>query len=77
MMNYYSRRYSDGSASWWTVILCFVLVIAIILGFNSCSEEAWNDGICPNCEVRYELRGASRGLKYYACPECGQEVERF
>lgn len=26
---------------------------------------------------RQELRGASKGLKYYACPECGQEVERY
>jgi hypothetical protein len=76
-MSYYYRSYSDDGASWWTVIICFILVFALILGFNSCSAETWNDGICPNCEVRYELRGASRGMKYYACPECGQEVQRY
>lgn len=78
-MSYYSRRYSssDGEASLIVAIICFILVFAIMLGVNSCSAPIWNDGICPDCEVRYELRGASRGLKYYACPECGQEVERY
>lgn len=73
-MNYYS---SSGESSWFTIILCFVLIIAIVLGVNSCSKETWNNGICQNCEVRYELRGVSRGLKYYSCPECGQEVTRY
>lgn len=75
-MSYYSRNYYSGE-SWFTIILCFVLVFAIMFGVNSCSAPTWNDGICPECEVRYELRGVSKGLKYYACPECGQEVERF
>lgn len=56
------------------VILLFCL---IMLGINSCSREQWNEGICPSCEVRYELRGVSRGLKYYICPQCGDEVKRF
>lgn len=68
--------YSDGSI-WFTIIICFVLIFALVLGFNSCSTTIWNDGVCPDCEVRYELRGASRGLRYYVCPECGQEVQRF
>lgn len=76
-MGYYSNSYSSNEESWFTIILCFVLAIAIIIGVNSCSAETWNDGICPDCEIRYELRGASKGLKYYVCPECGQEVERF
>ena len=75
-MSYYSRRYHDG-ASLIMAIICFILVFAIMFGVNACSAPTWNDGICPDCEVRYELRGASRGLKYYACPECGQEVERY
>ena len=76
-MGYYSRKYSSGDGSWLTTIICFVLIFAIILGVNACSAPTWNNGVCPDCEVRYELRGASRGLKYYACPECGQEVERY
>ena len=76
-MSYYSRSYSDNSGSLITAIICFVLVFVLMLGVNSCSSETWNGGVCPDCEVRYELRGASRGLKYYACPECGQEVERY
>lgn len=77
VMSYYSRNSYGSDGSWFTVIICFVLVFAIMLGVNSCSAKTWNDGICPHCEVRYELRGASKGLKYYACPECGQEVERY
>lgn len=76
-MSYYSRSYSDGESSWWVMVMCFVLILAIMFSVNACSGETWNDGICPKCEVRYELRGASRGLKYYVCPECGQEVERY
>lgn len=76
-MSYYSSRKYDDESSWWTVVICFVLVFALILGVNACSADDWNDGVCPKCEVRYELRGASRGLKYYSCPMCGQEVERY
>lgn len=69
--------YSNDESSWATIIICCALVLFIMLGFNSCTETDWNDGDCPKCEVRYELRGASKGLKYYACPECGKEVERY
>lgn len=76
-MSYYSNSYSNNDGSWATIIICIILIFAIVLGTNSCSAPTWNDGICPECETRYELRGASRGLKYYACPDCGQEVERY
>lgn len=76
-MSYYSSHHSNDEGSWLTIIICFVLIFALMFGVNSCSAETWNDGICPDCEIRYELRGASRGLKYYACPECGQEVNRY
>ena len=59
------------------IIICIVLVFFIIIGTNSCASEDWNNGNCPECEVRYELRGASKGLKYYACPDCGFEVQRY
>ena len=59
-MSYYSGRYNYDGGSWWTVILCFVLIIAIIFGVNSCSAETWNNGVCSKCEVRYELRGVTR-----------------
>lgn len=58
-------------------ILSIALLLGIIFSVNSCTAEDWNNGICPHCEVRYELRGVSKGLKYYSCPKCGQEVERF
>lgn len=74
MRSYVSR--SDYYELWLSLILC-VLAVLILLGVNACTAHDWNDGICPECHTRYELRGASRGLKYYACPKCGNEVERF
>lgn len=77
-MSYYSRNYSSNNeASLIIAIICFILAFAIMFGVNACSASDWNDGICPHCQVRYELRGVSKSLKYYACPKCGQEVERF
>lgn len=59
------------------ILLLIVLTFGLMFGVNSCSASIWNDGICTNCETRYELRGVSKGLKYYACPDCGQEVGRY
>jgi hypothetical protein len=73
-MSYYS---SHSDTSWWTVIICFVLVFLIMFGFNTCTYAEWNNGICPECHTRYELRGVSKYMKYYACPDCGNEVERY
>lgn len=60
-----------------TIIICIILIVAIVTGKNSCSEPMWNNGNCPKCEIKYELRGVSNALKYYSCPECGQEVGRY
>lgn len=59
------------------IIIGIALIFLIMIGVNSCSESDWNDGICPKCETRYELRGVSKSLKYYSCPDCGKEVERY
>ena len=74
-MHYYSNYHDD--TSWWTVIICFALVLFIIFGFNMCTASEWNGGICPKCEARYELRAVNDGLRYYTCPECGNEVSRY
>ena len=80
-MGYYSRNYRNNDYGWSTSIIMLVVSIAFLvifmLGVNCCSSSDWNNGDCPKCETRYELRGASRGLKYYACPKCGKEVQRF
>ena len=47
------------------------------LYYDYIHEETWNNGICAECDTRYDLRGVSNGLKYYSCPECGQEVRRY
>ena len=58
------------------IIIC-ILAVLMMSGVDSCTDSIWNDGVCSNCEIRYDLKGISRGLKYYMCPECGQEVQRF
>ena len=70
-------NYNNDDGSWLTIIICLVGIFLIIFGTNACSSTDWNNGKCPDCEIRYELRGASRGLKYYSCPDCGKEVERY
>ena len=59
------------------LFVCIAILVVFMIGVNSCSAEYWNNGICPDCNVRYELRGVSRGLHYYVCPECGREVDRY
>lgn len=44
---------------------------------NDKYKEIWNDGICPKCETVYQLGGVYRGIKYYQCPTCGNEAERW
>lgn len=63
-----------------TILTIFILIsicIAFMFGVNSCSASIWNDGVCISCETKYELKAASNGMKYYACPDCGQEVSRY
>lgn len=83
-MSYYSRRHDDDwKVGVFMLIIGIVSLFALMLGTNACTSSKWNGGICPRCEagyhteVKYELRGVSRHLKYYVCPKCGQEVERY
>lgn len=75
------RQNEDIGIKWYLIGLIAVisLLVFLVLATNSCSESDWNDGICPKCNVRYELREAAGDLhlKYYVCPECGKEVERY
>jgi hypothetical protein len=68
---------SDSSFDLWFTIIGLIICCCIILSFNMCTADEWNGGECPRCDTRYELRGASRGIKYYACPKCGNEVSRY
>ena len=60
-------------------IIC--LVVGLLFGMRTCtnlrSKDDWNNGVCATCEERFELKAASQGLKYYACPQCGLEVKRY
>lgn len=75
----YSSDENVGCGAWFILLLIGIFMIfPIEVGTNASTETEWNQGICPVCEVRYELRAATNsGLKYYACPSCGQEVKRY
>lgn len=62
------------------IILLIVIigVIEVIRYSSQTPDSEWNNGICPECEVRYEMKAVYfGGWKYYSCPECGKEVERY
>lgn len=65
----------------WTSAVTFLVGLAvcflIVAGTNSCSADKWDDGICPKCNIEYELKGVGNMLKYYQCPKCGEEVKRY
>lgn len=75
------RQNEDIGLKWYLIGLIAVISLLgfLMLATNSCSASDWNDGICPDCGVRHELRGAAGDLhlKYYVCPECGKEVGRY
>lgn len=76
-MSYYSRSHHNTDTSWWTILICLALALFLLLISRACTAQEWNNGKCPNCNVRYELRSVYKGLHYYACPKCGNEVSRF
>lgn len=77
-MSRYEGHYDyEMRAACMLLAICVVLMFLVMLGVNACSATEWNDGYCPDCNVKYELCAAYEGLRYYACPECGNEVERY
>ena len=55
----------------WTFIF-FLLAVP-----QSCSDKAWNNGICPDCGVHYvPFARGKQGQKFYSCPECFKEITR-
>lgn len=80
-MSNYSRYKSRHTHSIDTDLLIavigLVLCVLFLFGSNACTAKEWNDGVCPDCNTRYELRGVYKGTHYYACPGCGNEVDRY
>ena len=78
----YYRQHSEGEMGCGTLVImlltAFLLLFVTEFVANASTESQWNNGTCAVCEERYELKAATNGgLKYYACPECGQEVKRY
>lgn len=74
---YRSKRTFNIDIELFILILCIVLAFLLVFASNACTAKEWNDGVCPDCNTRYELRGVYKGTRYYACPDCGNEVDRF
>jgi hypothetical protein len=76
-MSNYRKSSSDIDVDIWVFLITVVLVMAFMFGFNSCTATKWNDGVCPNCNVEYELAGVYDSRRYYTCPTCHSEVSRY
>jgi len=74
---YKSRRIHTIDTDLLILIIGIVLAFLLILTSNACTAKEWNNGTCPDCHTRYELRGVYKGTHYYACPDCGNEVSRY
>jgi hypothetical protein len=74
---YKSRRTHLIASDWFPLIAIPIIALLIVLGSNACTAKEWNNGTCPDCHTRYELRGVYKGTHYYACPDCGNEVSRY
>lgn len=61
------------------LILTIVYVLVDIFKTNISTNTEWNNGICIECNVRYELIDIStfNKLKLYKCPKCGNEIKRY
>lgn len=74
---YKSRRTHSIDTDLLIAVIGLVLCVLFLFASNACTAKEWNDGYCPDCNTRYELRGVYKGTHYYACPDCGNEVDRF
>lgn len=59
-----------------TILLIAIVIIIVNVINGLIIADEWNDGVCSTCSEQYELRAVYAGMKYYACPECGNEVRR-
>lgn len=79
-MSYYRRSYhynDNGYLSLLVSVIMIALILLIPFIVNEISEPAWNDGICAECNTRFQLTGASNALNRFTCPDCGKEVTRY
>lgn len=79
-MSYYSKNYDDNAGCLEAIIciiICVAMLLVVMFGLNTCTASEWNEGVCSKCHEDYVLRGANDGIRYYSCPKCGNEVERF
>ena len=72
-------EYDDWKIDWYVVCFWGAILLAIVSFFILLTnkEIAWNDGYCPNCNVKYELVNIYRGFRYYICPECGKVLSKI
>lgn len=74
--SYYNSDTKAGS-----FLVSILVVVGIMLfymvGLNSCTASEWNNGRCSECQTRYELSAVYNDIKYYSCPDCGNEVCRY
>ena len=59
---------------WWSrviTVIGFMIVFFFISGFGiSIQETSFNNGICPQCNTKYEAIQHKNNETYYECPNC-------
>ena len=67
----------------WVLVVLTLIIVAIGIGGAVVqaknNQKKWNDGHCE-CGHHWELKGATKiknggTTKYYACPNCFEEIE--
>ena len=57
------------------IVVCVVLAVLIIYAFVSMFVE-YNHGVCPTCDVKYELSAVGEDfMKYITCPKSKNVVK--
>ena len=60
------------------MVICFsIILVGCLLWGQKKDAEIWNNGICPECSVKYENIGVYKSYIYYNCPECLNGVKRY
>lgn len=64
----------DSDLPFWAYIIAAIIMAMMVSSFNSKYDHKWEDGICTECNVQYELTRVRGEMNYYVCPGCKAEV---
>lgn len=53
------------------IIIC-IAILFLFYAYVHTPSDNWNDGICPTCDVQYELKAVNGRMyeEFWQCPVC-------